>query len=327
LPLRFDLREKSFMTSPAAPYRLPDLASEQAFSRNVGIQFRNERLLRLALTHRSVLHDWINVENLDATMQSNERLEFLGDALLGVIVGEHLYHADPTADEGTLTRRRAAIVRAETLVLWARELKMPDYLYLGTGESVTQSARDRMLAGGFEALVGAIYLDQGRDLAERWVRGYLQRDIASILATEEQTNPKGTLQEVMQERFGTPPEYETIAAEGPDHARQFTVAVVLNDEHIGTGRGRSKREAQQAAARVALVALGVDIDTPVAPTMTPPEPFALPIQEQLTPEPMVVVAVTGVPDDAVSEQRGRAARGGIRGYRQRRIRGSGKREG
>lgn len=226
----------------------------------MGIDFRDPLLLRLALTHRSVLHDWLNVENIDATLQSNERLEFLGDALLGVVVGEFLYRADPIADEGTLTRRRAAIVRAETLVLWSRELELSSHLYLGTGESVTQSVRDRMLAGGFEALVGAVYLDRGRDLAERFVMGFLQRDGARILANEEQTNPKGTLQEVMQERFGSPPEYETLVAEGPDHARQFTVAVVLNGEHIGIGRGRSKREAQQSAAAKALVGLGVAIE-------------------------------------------------------------------
>ena len=248
------------LSSPASgptPSRLPDAAADQVFARNTGIVFRDPLLLRLALTHRSVLHDWVNIDELDATLQSNERLEFLGDALLGVIVGEYLYHADSVADEGTLTRRRAAIVRAETLVVWARELEMPKYLYLGTGESVTQSVRDRMLAGGFEALVGAIYLDRGREVAERFVLDFLRRDCTQILANEEQTNPKGSLQEVMQDRFGVAPEYETIAAEGPDHARQFTVAVVLNGEHIGVGLGRSKREAQQAAARKALISLGV----------------------------------------------------------------------
>ncbi len=249
--------QPSASSSGPTPSRLPDAAADQAFARNTGIVFRDPLLLRLALTHRSVLHDWLNVDKLDATLQSNERLEFLGDALLGVIVGEYLYHADPVADEGTLTRRRAAIVRAETLVVWARELEMPTYLYLGTGESVTQSVRDRMLAGGFEALVGAIYLDRGREVAETFVLEFLRRDSGQILANEEQTNPKGSLQEVMQDRFGVAPEYETIAAEGPDHARQFTVAVVLNDEHIGIGLGRSKREAQQAAARKALIALGV----------------------------------------------------------------------
>jgi len=240
------------------PFRLPDLASEQVFAERVGISFVDPYLLRLALTHRSVLHDWVNVHDLDARRESNERLEFLGDALLGIFVGEYLFHNDTAADEGSLTRRRAAIVRAETLVRWARELAMPDHLYLGTGETVTSSSRDRMLAGGFEALLGAIYLDQGLDVARAWVLRFLVRDIAFILASEEETNPKGRLQETMQERFGAPPEYETIATDGPDHARQFTVAVVLNGEQIGVGKGRSKREAQQAAAREALATLDRD---------------------------------------------------------------------
>ncbi|HEU0163442.1 MAG TPA: ribonuclease III domain-containing protein, partial [Thermomicrobiales bacterium] len=129
--------------SGPTPYRMPDAEADLAFARNTGIEFRDIRTLRLALTHRSVLHDWINVEHVDAILQSNERLEFLGDALLGMVVGEFLYRTDPTADEGALTRHRAATVRAETLVRWARELKLQDYLYLGTGESVTHSARDR----------------------------------------------------------------------------------------------------------------------------------------------------------------------------------------
>jgi len=308
-------------TSGPTPYRLPDASADQAFARNMGIEFRDPLLLRLALTHRSVLHDWLNLDNVDATLQSNERLEFLGDALLGVVVAEFLYRADPVADEGTLTRRRAAIVRAETLVMWSRELELPEYLYLGTGESVTQSVRDRMLAGGFEALVGAIYLDRGRDLAERFVLGFLQRDGARILANEEQTNPKGTLQEVMQERFGSPPEYETLVAEGPDHARQFTVAVVLNGEHIGIGIGRSKREAQQSAARKALAGLGVAIEPAV---LTGSE------AKRVLPER----GATGIDvsqDTAVRLLKERRAlqRAGVTGVSRisRRLRGSGKREG
>ena len=170
-------------------YRLPDDAADAAFARNVGIAFHDHLILRLALTHRSVLHEWASVEELDAIYQSNERLEFLGDALLGLIVAEYLYAADPVADEGTLTRRRAATVRAETLVRWARELHMQDFLYLGSGERVTESARDRMLAGGFEALVGAISLDQGRAVAERFVRAYLERDLDALLASETLSNP------------------------------------------------------------------------------------------------------------------------------------------
>jgi ribonuclease-3 len=242
-------------TAAPTPFRLPDPAAERALADHIGITFTNPRLFRLALTHRSVLHDWLLLPEVDAILQSNERLEFLGDALLGAIVAEHLYAVDPVADEGALTRHRVALVRAETLVRWARELHLDTGLYLGTGESVTHSARDRMLAGAFEALVGAIHLDQGRDAAARFVHGFLERDMTLILADEASANPKGRLQEVLQERAQDAPAYETVAAEGPDHARQFTVAVTVQGEQLGIGRGRSKREAQQAAAREALLRL------------------------------------------------------------------------
>jgi ribonuclease III len=242
-------------TTAPTPFRLPDPAAERVLAGRIGLSFTNPRLFRLALTHRSVLHDWLLQPEVDAILQSNERLEFLGDALLGAIVAEHLYEVDPVADEGALTRHRVALVRAETLVRWARELQLEHGLYLGTGESVTHSARDRMLAGAFEALVGALHLDQGRDAAKRFVHRFLERDMTAILADESSANPKGRLQEVLQEQALDAPEYETVAAEGPDHARQFTVAVRVQGEQLGIGRGRSKREAQQAAAREALIAL------------------------------------------------------------------------
>lgn len=237
------------------PFRLPDPAAEQRLAERIGVAFSDPLILRLALTHRSVLHDWLTIPDVPARLQSNERLEFLGDAVLGAIVAEHLYDRDPSADEGTLTRQRVAIVRAETLVRWARELGLPACLYLGTGERVSEGIRDRMLAGAFEALVGAIQLDQGRAAATAFVIRFLQRDIVSLLANEQQLNPKGRLQEVSQERSRVAPEYVTIAEEGPDHARHFTVAVVMEGRHAGMGHGTSKRAAQQEAARQALIGL------------------------------------------------------------------------
>lgn len=249
-------RERHKQDAPT-PYGVPDPAVEQMLAARVGVAFANPKLLRLALTHRSVLHDWLLAEEgqVDAILQSNERLEFLGDAILGAITAERLYESDPVADEGTLTRHRVALVRAETLVRWSRELGLQDALYLGTGEQVTASKRDRMLAGAFEALVGAIYLDQGRGAAEQFVNGFLDRDMETILADEASANPKGRLQEVVQERGLEQPAYETIEESGPDHAREFTVAVLVDGEPMGTGSGRSKREAQQAAAREALLAI------------------------------------------------------------------------
>lgn len=242
------------------PFGVPDPAVEQALAARMGVTFTNPKSLRLALTHRSVLQDWAVLGEVDAIHQSNERLEFLGDAVLGMIVAERLYEIDPVADEGTLTRHRVALVRAETLVMWARELGLHDALYLGTGERVTSSVRDRMLAGGFEALVGAIYLDQGREAASVFVNGFLERDMQNILAAEAGTNPKGQLQEVVQERQLPQPTYTTITESGPDHAREFTVEVQVAGEALGTGHGRSKREAQQDAARAALVTIAARDD-------------------------------------------------------------------
>lgn len=239
------------------PYRLPDPSLEAQLSERMGVSFSNPLLLRQALTHRSVLHDWLLLDDVLALMQSNERLEFLGDAMLGAIAAEYLYNRDPEANEGQLTRMRVAAVRAETLVRWARELRVHECLYLGTGEQVTHSARDRMLAGAFEALVGAIHLDDGHAAAERFVLGYLERDLDEIFRQEAVANPKGRLQEVLQERDRIEPEYETIATEGPDHAREFTVAVKAHDALLGEGQGRSKRAAEQEAARAALAQLGV----------------------------------------------------------------------
>lgn len=244
----------SGQTGPT-PFRMPDPETERLLAQHIGIVFNDPRIFRLALTHRSVLHDWLMLDSVDAILQSNERLEFLGDAVLGAIVAEKLYNVDPVADEGTLTRHRVALVRAETLVTWARELHLHEGLYLGTGERVTNSVRDRMLAGAFEALVGAIHLDQGRDAAIVFVERFLERDMSVILADEASANPKGRLQEVLQERRLEQPVYETVAEEGPDHAREFTVAVKVEGQVLGTGRGRSKREAQQSAAREALLTI------------------------------------------------------------------------
>lgn len=249
------LREKENETEAPAPFRMPDPAAEYRLARRIGVTFADPLLLRLALTHRSVIQDWLMIPEIEARLQSNERLEFLGDAVLGAVVAEYLYDRDPSADEGTLTRQRVAIVRAETLVRWARELSLHHCLYLGTGERVSEGIRDRMLAGAFEALVGAIHIDQGRDAATAFVMQFLRRDITSLFATDQELNPKGRLQEVMQERSGIAPDYVTIAEEGPDHARYFTVAVVLDGQHIGVGSGASKRAAQQGAARQALISL------------------------------------------------------------------------
>jgi ribonuclease-3 len=229
----------------------PEDDRAERFAAAVGLQFKDPALLHLALTHRSVLAEWIAAGLLETSLQSNERLEFLGDALLGTIVAEYLYRTEPDATEGTLTARRVALVRAETLVRWAREIALGDALYLAQGEKVSSGARDRMLAGAFEALVAAIYLDRGLPAARRFVERFLRRE-APAIAGPADTNPKGHLQELLQERFRRSPDYRVVAIEGPDHARVFTVEAWLRDRLLGVGTGGSKRDAEQSAARAAL---------------------------------------------------------------------------
>jgi ribonuclease-3 len=238
----------------------PGEDNPERLARDLGLSFRNIDLLRTALTHRSVIHDWPGTVVGLTPPKSNERLEFLGDAVLGLIAAEDLYKRFPDATEGDLTKQRVALVRAEQLVRWAREINLGNYLFLGQGERVTEGARDRMLAGAFEALVGAIAVDRGIREARRFLLGFLRRDRERILAEHETANPKGRLQEVMQERYRIPPAYRIINIEGPAHARTFTAEVSLAGQPLATGTGISKREAEQAAASAALDALPPVLD-------------------------------------------------------------------
>jgi ribonuclease-3 len=237
-----------------APFIQDDRPQELA--RALDIPIHNPALLRLALTHRSILHEWAAARPDVPTPHSNERLEFLGDAYLGMIVAEELFNYAPDAQEGELTSWRVALVRAERLVSWAREIGLGSFLYLGAGERITESARDRMLAGAFEALIGAIALDSGLDGARDFVLRFVHRDIDSVIARKEAANPKGRLQELLQDRFRVGPSYTIVNYEGPDHARLFTAEVTIFDQSLGRGTGPSKREAEQSAARDALSRLG-----------------------------------------------------------------------
>lgn len=233
-------------------------------ARILRFRFRDLGLLRTALTHRSILQDATNasLRGRGSTL-TNERLEFLGDAVLGAVAAEYLYMLDPEADEGELTRRRVALVRAETLVRWAREIDLGSYLYLGVGERPGEGTRDRMLAGAFEAVVGAIALDRGFGAARKFLLRLLERDAPEILSyAEGQGNPKGKLQELLQERFRRTPEYRTVSSAGPDHARTFVVDVMFGDRALGRGEGPSKRDAEQSAAAAALAAFDRESSEP-----------------------------------------------------------------
>ncbi len=216
----------------------------------LGYVFADETLLRLALTHRS------------AGRPNNERLEFLGDALVNLIVAEMLFEQRPRADEGELSRLRAQLVSEPSLAERARELGLGDELRLGPGELKSGGfRRDSILADGFEALVAAIYLDGGFEACRGWVRGVFASPVAEVGAPRK--DPKTRLQEWLQARGLPLPHYELLAERGEDHARRFEVACVLEQPQAlrFEGAGGSRRAAEQAAAEAALASL-VDPDEP-----------------------------------------------------------------
>lgn len=220
--------------------------------RALGVRFENRELLRLALVHRSYLNER-GFEESDSVTESNERLEFLGDALVGFVSAEYVYGQFPNLPEGELTVYRVSLVRTETLAHWAREFGLDELLYMARGEYGPGGlVRDRILAGAFEAVVGAIYLDRGVEPAADFLCRLLAEDAARIIDTSQQTNYKGRLQELIQERERLTPTYRTVETTGPAHDRYFVVDVVLQGDVLGTGGGASKRAAQQEAARVAL---------------------------------------------------------------------------
>jgi ribonuclease III len=214
----------------------------------LGIQFDDFSLLLRALTHRSYLN-----ENVGPALEDNERLEFLGDAVLDFVVGAYLYHHYPEMAEGELTALRAALVRAETLADFARELDIGHHMRLGYGEAES-GGRERVpaLSATFEAVVGAIYLDQGLEAVESWVETLIAPALEAILAASSHKDAKSEFQIWSQARYNVTPHYKVAAAEGPDHAKIFTVQVLVGDEIWGMGEGRSKQAAAQAAAAIAM---------------------------------------------------------------------------
>jgi len=229
------------------------------FAESLGLTFRDLDVLRLALTHRSVAHELRSISpelELPPSQRSNERLEFVGDAVIGYIVAADLYQRFPEAPEGDLTARRVALVRGERLVAWARSISLGDYVYLASGERVSDRDRDRILSGAFEALVGAITLDQGIGAARTFMAPFLDADASAALDDQIAANPKGQLQEYVQDHYRQPPIYRIIDEEGPDHARIFTAEVLIGDSVLGSGVGESKRLAEQAAAAEALERVG-----------------------------------------------------------------------
>lgn len=228
---------------------LPDLA---VLEQRLGVRFRDRALLEQALVHRSFLN-----ESGEQSTASNERMEFLGDAIVGLIAAQHLYSLEPPLSEGEMTTVRAALVRGETLARWARSLDLGTYLFMGRGE-VSQGGRDRpaILASTFEAVVAAIAIDGGYDRARDFVLGLLAPEAQRIITGRTAKDHKSHLQEILQSSRQVTPIYRVVETVGPDHNRTFFVEVLAEDEALGRGSGRSKQAAEQQAAREALLALG-----------------------------------------------------------------------
>ena len=220
--------------------------------RVLGVSFRDRAVLELAFVHSSYLN-----ENPEALLESNERLEFLGDALLGLVVAQDVYRLVPGGSEGVLTSIRSALVRGETLARVANSLQLGEYLLMGRGEEASGGRnRESNLAATFEALVGALFLDQGYGPAREFVSRILSEELTAAASQGVSKNPKSLLQELVQERGEGSPSYRIVDESGEDHAREFTAEVFVSGKVLGLGTGRRKVVAEQEAARNALRGLG-----------------------------------------------------------------------
>lgn len=249
-------REKQSAMRSLLPSRLQSLNGVDhnlsGLEQLLGVTFTNTFYLVEAVTHRSYLN-----EHADHPTDQNERLEFLGDAVIELVVTEYLFTKYPRKPEGELTNWRAALVNATMLSDVCRDLGVEPYLLLSKGEAKeTGKARAIILANAFEAIVGAMYLDQGWDSAKAFLHRVLLPKLPDILASGSYIDAKSRFQEIAQERLGITPTYKVLQEEGPDHAKRFTVGIFLRSEQVAVGQGTSKQEGQMAAATNALQVKG-----------------------------------------------------------------------
>ena len=222
----------------------------KTFEESIGVNFKSKDLLAQAFIHRSFLN-----ENPRTGLEHNERLEFLGDAVLELAVTDFLYRTYPDSPEGELTSYRAALVNANTMAEFAAEIHMNDYLFLSRGEAKdTGKARLYILANAIEALIGAVYLDQGYEAAEQFIGRFLYKRATAIVKNKLWRDSKSLVQEKAQEFVGVTPAYKVVRESGPDHDKHFTIGIFFGEDKIAEGKGHSKQEAEQDAARNALVA-------------------------------------------------------------------------
>ena len=217
--------------------------SKNDFEKTIGIQFKEKELLLLALTHRSYVNEHKDVN------EHNERLEFLGDAVLELITSDYLFKNFPKRPEGDLTSFRAALVRTESLAETAQDIGIGENLRLSKGEEDTGGrSKSYLLANAFEAVIGAIYLDQGYEKAREFVTRFLLNKLDTIVENRLDIDSKTKIQELAQAKYKVTPSYEVVEEEGPDHDKRFTVVVKIDEKEIGKGSGTSKQKAEEEAA-------------------------------------------------------------------------------
>jgi ribonuclease-3 len=226
------------------------MESLKKLEKKIKVEFKDISLLRTACTHRSYLN-----ENKGAGLEHNERLEFLGDAVLELVITSFLFRKYKHKKEGELTAYRAALVNANSLLKVAEHIDLNDFILLSKGEAKDKGrARSIILANAVEAVIGAIYLDQGYNTAANFISSFLLDilDIDEIVSNKSWLDAKSRFQEKAQEKAGVTPSYKTLKEVGPDHDKQFTLGVFLGDVQVATGSGPSKQEAEQKAAEKAL---------------------------------------------------------------------------
>lgn len=216
---------------------------------NLHYHFQDRSLLTLAFIHRSYVNEHRDI------VQHNERLEFLGDSILGLLAAEYLYRHFPDSPEGDLSYLRSRLVEATSCVSYVQKINVSKYLLLGKGEKMNDGrGRESILADLFEAIIGAIYLDGGIEAARHFLFDHFSQEIETTLATPL-SNWKALLQDFCQKKYQQPPIYRVLEESGPDHNKKFVIAVMILDQEYGRGEGASKKEAQQSAAALALEAL------------------------------------------------------------------------
>lgn len=215
----------------------------------IGYTFKNKELLRQSLTHKSYAIE-------SHTAEHNERLEFLGDSVLSLIVAHYLFAKYPNEDEGHLSKIKSSLVSRNSLFKWAKEINLGEYIYLGAGEKMTGGKkRASILSNSIEAIIGAIYLDGGYEQAYNFVMNYLSNHSWDTIEKDY----KSYLQEIVQKKCKITPTYEIVQTEGPEHDKIFTVRVKIGKKVMGIGTGKNKKEAQQSAAKNALEATGYSL--------------------------------------------------------------------